>query len=71
MGEMAKLLMVTGSLVFGLGALLLLASKVPGVGRLPGDILIKRENFTFYFPIMSSIIISIFLSFLFFVFNRR
>jgi hypothetical protein len=39
-----------------------LVGKVPWIGKLPGDIYIKRENFTFYFPLATSIVISIILS---------
>ncbi|HIE35364.1 MAG TPA: DUF2905 domain-containing protein [Campylobacterales bacterium] len=40
------------------------------IGKLPGDIYIKKDNFTFYFPITTSILISIFLSILLYLFSR-
>lgn len=55
-----KILMIIGALIFFIG--LIFNFKFLGFGKLPGDIIIKRENFTFYFPLASSLIISIILS---------
>ena len=53
------------------GIVLILAGLfISFVGRLPGDIYIKKENFTFYFPITSSIVFSILLSILLYIFSR-
>ncbi|MGA2318262.1 MAG: DUF2905 domain-containing protein [Thermodesulfobacteriota bacterium] len=52
------------------GLLLLVGEKIPWVGRLPGDIIIKKERFTFYFPLATSIIISIILTLLFMLFRK-
>ena len=57
-----KLLMIFGAIMLIVGALIWLGGKIPGIGRLPGDIFIKRGNFSFYFPIVTCIIISIILS---------
>jgi hypothetical protein len=58
-----------------LGAFLLLAGssagKVPWLGRLPGDIYIGRENWRFYFPLGTSILLSVVLSLVFWLFSRR
>ncbi|MEK6716206.1 MAG: DUF2905 domain-containing protein, partial [candidate division NC10 bacterium] len=54
-----------------LGGLLLVAGKIPYLGRLPGDIVIRRENWSVYFPLTSSILISILLTLLFSLFSRR
>ncbi len=63
MSEMGKLLIFLGSFLIILGLLLTFFEKLPfGLGRLPGDIVIKRDGFTFYFPIVTSLIISILLS---------
>ena len=51
--------------------LFLFGSKIPFIGRLPGDIAIQKKNFSFYFPITTSIIVSIILSFLMWLFSRR
>ncbi len=69
--DAAKFLMVFGGAVFFIGLLVLFFGKFVGIGNLPGDILIKKENVTFYFPITTSIIISIILSFIFFLWNQR
>ncbi|WP_456403300.1 DUF2905 domain-containing protein [Hydrogenimonas sp.] len=60
-----------GRLLILLGIVLILFGLfVSFFGRLPGDILIKKENFTFYFPIATSILLSIVLSILFYLFSR-
>lgn len=67
-----KALIFVGLVLVALGALLTLGSKLPfPLGRLPGDILIKRENFTFAFPIVSSLLISWVLTVLLNLFSRR
>lgn len=62
MNGLGKSLILMGLVLVVIGALLTLAGKIPWLGRLPGDIYIKRENFTFYFPLATSIIISVILS---------
>ncbi|MGB9598532.1 MAG: DUF2905 domain-containing protein, partial [Minisyncoccales bacterium] len=52
------------------GILFLFGSKIPYLGKLPGDIYIKRENFSFYFPIATSILVSIILSIIFYLISR-
>ena len=51
MSVLARFLILLGVILIGLGVASLLLPKIPGLGRLPGDIIIKRENFTFYFPL--------------------
>lgn len=63
----AKMLIVVGIIAIIIGILILL--KIP-IGKLPGDIVIKRENFTFAFPIVTSIIASIVLSFIMWVISK-
>ena len=58
---MGKLLVVIGLVITGIGLLLMLGMPV---GRLPGDITVKRGNFTFYFPLATSIVASILLTLL-------
>lgn len=58
---LGKFLIIMGIVIVLIGLGLVLGGKV-GLGRLPGDILIKRGNFTFYFPLISSIIVSIIIS---------
>jgi thiosulfate reductase cytochrome b subunit len=57
-----KILIALGLLLVIAGVLMVFAPKLPYIGRLPGDIYIKRGNFTLYFPIASSILISIILT---------
>ncbi len=56
------------SLILGLA--LTIGGRLPGLGRLPGDFLIKHENFTFYFPLGTSILLSLILTLLFCLFRR-
>jgi hypothetical protein len=62
--------MLLGGVLLVLGALLSFTGRLPWVGRLPGDISIERENFRFYFPLATSIVISIILSLLVWLFRR-
>jgi uncharacterized protein HemY len=62
MHELAKMLILLGAVLIVAGLLLLVLPKTPFIGKLPGDILIKRDNFTFSFPLATSIIISIIIS---------
>jgi hypothetical protein len=69
--EFGKILIVIGSLIIFIGILLMTVGKIPFIGRLPGDIHIQKENFSFYFPITTSIIASIILSLIFWLFSKR
>jgi hypothetical protein len=70
LGAIGKLLILSGVLIIVIGLLLLVGEKIPWVGRLPGDIIIKKERFTFYFPLATSILISIILTLLFALFRK-
>ena len=70
MSELAKLFIVTGALLLCLGGLLLLGGKTGWLFRSPGDIWIERGNFRFVFPLTTCILLSVFLSFLFWMFRR-
>jgi hypothetical protein len=65
---MGRLLIVLGLLIAGVG--LLMSLGLP-IGRLPGDITIRRGSFTFYFPLATSIIASIVLTLIMMLFSRR
>ena len=71
LNPLGKMLIFFGAILILIGGALLLAGKVPWIGRLPGDIFIQRKNFSFYFPIATSIIISIILTLIFFILGRR
>jgi hypothetical protein len=66
---MARFLIVLGLVILAIGLLWPYLSQV-GLGRLPGDIVIKRENMTFYFPLMTCLLLSVLLSLVFWVVNR-
>jgi hypothetical protein len=70
MGALGKMLILLGVFIILIGLFLLLGEKIPWVGRLPGDIIIRKKNFTFYFPIVTSILISIILTLLFALFRK-
>ncbi len=67
---MGRTLVILGLVILLLGLLWPWLQKI-GLGRLPGDIVIERENFRFYFPVTTSIVISLLLSLLFWLFFRR
>lgn len=62
--ETAKFLMVVGVVIFVVGLLLLVAPKIPWLGKLPGDINVEGKNYRIYFPIVTCIILSILLTIL-------
>ena len=67
---MGKMLVILGLLLVIVGLGFMFADKIPYIGRLPGDIYVKREKFSFYFPLTTSIIISIILTILFSIFRK-
>ncbi|OGP85206.1 MAG: hypothetical protein A2Z08_04715 [Deltaproteobacteria bacterium RBG_16_54_11] len=69
-GSLGKFLIIFGICLAVIGLILILGDKIPWIGRLPGDIYIKRDKFTFYFPLMTSIIISLLLTLLFALFRK-
>jgi hypothetical protein len=62
MGDLGRMLMIAGGVLLFLGALFSLGGRVPWLGRLPGDIVIERESFRLYFPVATSILLSLLLS---------
>jgi len=69
-GPLGKILILVGVFIIAIGVLLLVGEKIPWIGKLPGDIIIKKEKFTFYFPITTSVVISIILTLLFALFRK-
>jgi hypothetical protein len=67
---LGRMLIVAGLVVAAVGALLLLSGKVPWLGRLPGDFLVRREKFTFFFPLATSLLISVILSLILWLFRK-
>jgi membrane protein implicated in regulation of membrane protease activity len=66
-----KLLMLLGGILILVGTVLVLVGKIPWLGRLPGDIYIERRNVTFFFPLTTSILISVILSLVVYLISRR
>jgi hypothetical protein len=69
--SLAKMLILCGVVLVLLGGALLLAGKVPFLGRLPGDIVIRRESWSLYVPLTTSLVISVVLTVLVAFFSRR
>ncbi len=71
LGPLGKVLILLGVFIILIGVFLLVGEKIPWLGKLPGDIIIKKKNFTFYCPIATSIIISIILTLIFTFLSRK
>lgn len=71
MVPLGKSLIIVGLLLVVLGALVGIIPRFPWLGRLPGDILIQRENFTFSFPLATCLILSVLLTLIVNLFLRR
>jgi uncharacterized protein YybS (DUF2232 family) len=65
-----KTLIIIGLLLVLIGVVLTFGGKIPWLGKLPGDIRIERDNFSVYFPLGTSILLSVVLSLLFWLFRR-
>lgn len=71
MTALGKLLLVVGGIIFLLGIVILIAARFHVlIGRLPGDVIYRGKNTTFYFPLATSILLSILLSLLFYAISR-
>jgi formate hydrogenlyase subunit 3/multisubunit Na+/H+ antiporter MnhD subunit len=70
MSELGKTLIVLGGVLVLIGLLLSVGGKVPWLGRLPGDIIVQRDRFSFYFPLTTSLLVSLVLSLLFYLLRR-
>jgi hypothetical protein len=71
MQDLGRLLIALGCLAVVLGAALVLAARVPWLGRLPGDIVVRRGPLTFYFPLVTCVVLSIVLAIVVNLFWRR
>ena len=69
--EIGRLLVVLGLVMAAAGVALLLVEKVPGLGRLPGDVILRRGRTTFYFPIVTCLLVSVVFTVLLSLFLRR
>ena len=68
--QFGKIMIFAGIFLLVIGLLLLFGDKIPFIGRLPGDIYIKKKNFTLYFPIVTSILLSLLISFIIYLFRK-
>jgi hypothetical protein len=68
--EFGKMILILGILFVVIGLLLMLGPKIPLLGKLPGDFVVRRGNFTLYFPLATSILLSIVLTLIFFIFRK-
>jgi len=67
---LGKLLIVAGIVLAVIGAVIVLAGRIPWLGRLPGDFRIEREHFSFYFPLTTSVLVSIVISLILWLLRR-
>jgi hypothetical protein len=70
MTGLGKSVIIAGIIIIVLGIIITFAEKIPWLGRLPGDIFIKRNSFTFYFPVVTCILLSIIISLIFWLFRK-
>jgi hypothetical protein len=71
LGELGKVLVGIGLLLVVVGGVLALGGRISWFGRLPGDIYVQRGNWSFYFPLATSVLVSVVLSFLVWLITRR
>ena len=65
MGSIAKLIIITGIVLVAIGLIIFFAGKLPYIGKLPGDIAVKKPGFTFYFPVVTFLVLSLILTIIF------
>ena len=70
MSGMGRQLIILGLIIVAIGLIVSLSPRLPWLGRLPGDISIKREHFSFYFPLGTCILLSLLLSLVLWLFRR-
>jgi hypothetical protein len=71
MNELGRVLIVLGIVVALIGVVLVVFERVPWIGRLPGDVHVQRGNWTFYFPLATSILLSLVLTVVLWLIGRR
>jgi len=70
-GELGRIIMIVGAILLVLGLVLVFSDRIPWLGRLPGDIVVKRQGFTLYIPVVTMILLSVVLTALLNLFWRR
>ncbi len=68
--QIGKLLIFAGIFIVILGIIFFFGDKIPFIGKLPGDIYVKKKNFTFYFPIVTSLLLSLLISLIIYLFRK-
>jgi hypothetical protein len=71
MNDVGRALVVMGLVVALVGVVLMVAGRVSWLGRLPGDLYIQRGNWSFYFPLATSVVVSVLLTVVFWLIGRR
>jgi hypothetical protein len=71
LSDIGRLLVIFGIVVVVIGVVMMFADRIPFLGRLPGDIVVRRKNFTLYFPLVTMLIISVVLTILLNLFSRK
>ena len=69
--SLGKALVVLGLVIVAVGVVIMLAGRIPWLGRLPGDLRVEREHWSFYFPLTTSLLLSVVISLLLYLFGRR
>ncbi len=69
--NLGKTMVILGLVIIAVGLIVMFSGKIPLLGRLPGDITLEGKNYKFYFPLATSIIISLILSLIFYFINRK
>jgi hypothetical protein len=67
---LGKILIIAGVILIAAGIMVIFSPRLPWLGRLPGDIHIRRESFSFYFPLATCVLISVLFSFILWLFRR-
>lgn len=70
MAGFGKALIFTGVVLIVLGIIFSVGGKIPWLGQLPGDIYVKKGNFTFYFPVVTCLVLSLLLTLVLYIFRR-
>lgn len=71
MNELGRMMVLAGAVILVAGLVVMLLGKIPYIGKLPGDIVIKKENFSFYFPLTTCVFLSILLSLIVMLWTRK
>lgn len=70
-GDIGRMLVILGAVILVAGLVMVFADRIPFLGKLPGDIVVRRKNFTFYFPVVTMIVLSILLTIILNLFGRK